>query len=542
MKEEKNVGNIIKYAVLFYIIFVIIATMIPDKSPSSYNDYYTEEDYSSFDNGVFKIIASSENQVFEDDLRRFANKKGYDISIEYSGTLDIMNRLNAGESFDAAWVSNSIWLYMADSKVKIKDSQSTSIIPVVFAVKKSKAEELGFMNKNLKTADLVNAISEGKLKFNMSNPTTTDSGASAYLGLLYTLAGNPEVLTTEILEKDELKSSLRNFFTGLARSSGSEEFLEELFINGDYEAVFTYESSIIEINKKLEAYGKEPLYALYPTDGVSISDSPFAYIDRGIDSKKEIFQDFQDYLLSKEGQALLQTKGRRTWFGGINTEADKSVFNPNWGIDTTKYITPVKFPSTTVIKYALKLYQEELRKPVHVVFCLDYSGSMSGDGEEELEKAMKYILSDEAARDYIQFSDKDIIEVIPFATEANSYISTKLGFSREMLLDTIISWHANGTTALFPAAIGALSLVKDTDMNEYAVSIVLMTDGQSNVGTITDLQTVYNRIGKDIPIYSITFGFPNERDLENIAELTNGKVFDGKTGLVQAFKEVRGYN
>ena len=380
--EKKNTGSIVKIAIVFYFIFIVIAMSMPENNSGSYADY-DDDDYSSFDSSAFRIIASNENQVFENDLRSFANKKGYDIEIEYSGTLDIMNRLNTGEKFDCAWVSNSIWLYMANSNVKVKESQSTSIIPVVFAVKKSKAEELGFINSNLTTRDIVNAISEGKLKFNMSNPTTTDSGASAYLGLLYTLAGNPEVLTTEILEKEELKSSLRQFFTGLARSSGSEEFLEDLFLNGDYEAVFTYESSIIDINKKLEAYGKEPLYALYPIDGVSISDSPFAYIDNGNEKKKEIFADFQDYLLSKEGQKLLQEKGRRTWYGGINSEAEKSVFNPDWGIDTTKYITPVKFPSTAVIKYALKLYQEELRKPVHVVFCLDYSGSMSGEGEKE---------------------------------------------------------------------------------------------------------------------------------------------------------------
>ena len=167
---------------------------------------------------------------------------------------------------------------------------------------------------------------------------------------------------------------------------------------------------------------------------------------------------------------------------------------------------------------------------------------MSGEGEKELEDAMKYILSDDAMADYIQFSDKDIVEIIPFATTAGQYISTRLGFNREGLLVTLLDWHASGTTALFPAAIGALSLVKDTDMDQYAVSIVLMTDGQSNVGTFSDLETAYGRIGKDIPIYSITFGNAYERDLDNIANLTNGKVFDGKTGLVQAFKEVRGYN
>ena len=69
-----------------------------------------------------------------------------------------------------------------------------------------------------------------------------------------------------------------------------------------------------------------------------------------------------------------------------------------------------------------------------------------------------------------------------------------------------------------------------------------MTDGQANVGTFSDLQNKYRNIGKTIPIYSITFGSASERELQKIAELTNAKVFDGKTDLVKAFKEVRGYN
>ena len=77
-----------------------------------------------------------------------------------------------------------------------------------------------------------------------------------------------------------LREKLKTFFSGLERSSGSEDFLEELFIKGDYEAVFTYESSIITINQKLEKNGKETLYALYPVDGVSISDSPIGFIDQ----------------------------------------------------------------------------------------------------------------------------------------------------------------------------------------------------------------------------------------------------------------------
>ena len=141
----------------------------------------------------------------------------------------------------------------------------------------------------------------------MSNPTSTNSGASAYLGIVATLAGNPEVLKMQNLQDENLKTQIRTLFTGLERSSGSEEFLEELFLNGNYEAVVTYESSIININKQLVANGKEPLYAIYPVDGVSISDSPFAYIDNGNDAKKATFKDIQSYIISDDGQKLLQT-------------------------------------------------------------------------------------------------------------------------------------------------------------------------------------------------------------------------------------------
>ena len=45
-----------------------------------------------------------------------------------------------------------------------------------------------------------------------------------------------------------------------------------------------------------------------------------------------------------------------------------------------------------------------------------------------------------------------------------------------------------------------------------------------------------------IPVYSITFGTAKKEQLQKIADLTSGKVFDGKTNLLEAFKLVRGYN
>lgn len=537
MKNNKQKNYIA--AIIIFIVFYMIY-IISNSSPKE--NQYLNNYANNYNSKALRIIASSENEELEDIVKKYADKKGYDIQIEYAGTLDIMQKLNKGERYDAVWVSNSIWLYMLNNNVSVQNSKYTSINPVVFGITKSKAVELDMVGKTVYTQDIVDAITSGKLKFSMSNPTSTNSGASAYLGLLSTLAGNPEVLTEKHLDDANLKKSLTNLFSGLERSSGSEEFLEELFLNGDYEAVVTYESSIININKQLEKQGKEPLYAIYPVDGVSISDSPFAYIDNGDDSKKEIFTDIQSYILSDEGQALLQAKGRRTWYGGINNNVDKTIFNPEWGIDTSKYISPIKYPSTQVIKLALNMYQNELRKPVHVVFCLDYSGSMQSNGYDELMNAMDYILTEKAANDFIQFSEKDKIDIIPFSGRIIGTWSTDNGKDTENILNQIHSIKPNGTTAIYPATIEALELVKNDDPEIYNSSIILMTDGQGNVGTYEDLEYKYKTINKNIPVYSIMFGSADKLELSDIAKLTKAKVFDGKTDLVKAFKEVRGYN
>lgn len=540
MDEDKQKKRTVIAIVAVFLILVIILMSIIEE--------YIDENIIEKANpklaqkGTFHIIASSENADLEEIIQEYAKTKKYNIDIEYAGTIEIMEKINNKEKYDAVWISNSIWLYMIDNGIKITNSKYTSINPVIFGITKTKAEELGWTNKTVYTKDIVDAISKGKLKFSMSNPISTNSGATAYLGLLSTLAGNPEVLKRENLEDKELKENLKTLFAGLERSSGSEEFLEELFFKGDYEAIVTYESSIININKKLESQGKETLYAIYPVDGVSIADSPFAYIDNKNENAKEIFLDLQKYLLSNEGQKLLQEKGRRTWYGGIKSDVDKSVFNPEWGIDTTKYISPTKYPSTEVIKLALNLYQTEFRKPIRVAFCLDYSGSMTGQGYTELVNAMNYILSEEASEDFLQFSERDKIDIIPFGSVVMETYSTSNGSKTENLLAGIKNLTPNGSTALYPAVIEALDKVKNENLNEYNVSIIVMTDGEGNRGTYKELENAYKRANKDIPIYSIMFGSATETQLQAIADLSNAKIFDGKKDLKKAFKEVRGYN
>ena len=254
MKTNNNDKNAWIIIIVFIALIGIFSTIDGGDNYSYEND---DNDY-KYSNKVFSIISSSENEVLDSKIKEFAKKEKLDIDITYDDTLKITKRLNNGEQFDAVWLSNSIWMYALDSdKIKVSDTKSTSINPIIFGIKESKAKELGFIGRDVYTKDIVDAVQGGKLKFSMSNPVTTNSGASAYLGILTTLAGNPEVLTSETLKNEELKTKLKTFFSGLERSSGDEDYLEEMFVKGDYEAVFTYESSIININKQLKKNGKE---------------------------------------------------------------------------------------------------------------------------------------------------------------------------------------------------------------------------------------------------------------------------------------------
>ncbi len=499
--------------------------------------------YNSLAGDTFRILSSSENRDIEPIIKKYFKNKKIKVDIDYAGTIEIMDKMNNNEDYNAIWASNSIWLYMLNDSSKVIDSKSTSINPVVFGIKKSVAEKLDFIDKEVYTKDILDAIKKGELKFVMSSATQTNTGASAYLGFLQTFAGNPEVLTEEHLKDENLTSDITNFLNGVSRTSGSDEFLKEALKKGDYDAAISYESSLINLNKSLIKDGKEPYYIVYPVDGVTISDSPLAYVKDGDEEKEKIFLDFQKYILSKDIQKELEGYGRRTWYGGVNEKASSKVFNKDWGIDTSKYISPIKYPSSSIIKEALILYQTEFRKPTHTVFCLDYSGSMYGDGNRQLIDAMDYILSlDKASENLVQFSKNDKISVITFDSKIIDEFSTDSGTDTEQLLSDIKNAEVGGSTNLYAPVIRALNILSKEDADKYNLSIILMTDGEGNRGYFSDYKKAYNKINKEIPVYAIMFGSAQRYQLEEITELANGKVFDGRNNLLGAFKEVRGYN
>ena len=114
--------------------------------------------------------------------------------------------------------------------------------------------------------------------------------------------------------------------------------------------------------------------------------------------------------------------------------------------------------------------------------------------------------------------------------------SWKISFQySETDFDFISLW-----TNIYDCSIQALKVLYNYS-DDYTKTVILMTDGHSNVGTYSDLREYYVTDNK-IPIYSIMFGNAQSAELQEIARLSNAKVFDGRSNLLSAFKEVRSYN
>ena len=346
---------------------------------------------------TLRILSGSENQELEGILDDFARERGVNIEMDYQGSLDIMRTLQ-GETidYDAVWPASSLWLTAGDTQYRVKHAQSISITPVVFGIRQSLAEELGFVGREVSVSDLLSAIQSGKLDFCMTSATQSNSGCSAYIGFLYALLGNPDVITSESLQTPGLSEQITQLLSGVDRSSGSSDWLKDLFLTGGYDAMVNYECLIISANQELEARGEETLYAVYPYDGLSIADSPLGYVDNGDAEKEQAFLDLQEYLLSDEVQNEIQRTGRRTGYEGVSAE-NADVFRADWGIQPDRVLSPIRMPSTDVLMECLNLYQTEFRKPSLTVYCLDYSGSMEGTGREQMVEAMSQILIQENA-------------------------------------------------------------------------------------------------------------------------------------------------
>lgn len=503
------------------------------------------------------IVSGSENKSLEPLIKDWARDNKADVDITYLGSVDISRELSKGTEteFDAVWPANSLWIELGDTQKVVKHDASVLRSPVVLGLRKSIAEDLGWVGRtDITIQDIHEAAQTGKFRLSMTSATQSNSGASAFFGFLYALADNPDVLTMDTLADEGLLDGVRDLLAQVDRSSGSSGWLAEALVDNydSFDAMFNYEALVIEANQKLVSANQEPLYTIYPANGLSVADSPLGYISKGDDAKETKFLELQEFLNSKEAQDLLSSLGRRAGLIGLDASgADKAVWNPEWGIDLTRAIAPIPTPSSEVIGEALRLYQTELRKPSLTVWVLDVSGSMGGDPIQDLKNAMSLLLDpDAAAVNLLQPSSRDVTIILPFNHNILDpiVIEGSDATASERALRYVNNLQADGGTDVYYAIYEAFEAMRPYSeagtLFDFLPAIVAMTDGASDTENRTPLLTHMDDTPytSDIPIHAIAFGNADKDQLDELSRLSIGRLFTAGDDLAKALRSAKGYN
>jgi hypothetical protein len=125
------------------------------------------------------ILAGSENETLEPIVADFAAARGARIEMRYLGSVDIGLALEAGTAIeaDAVWPANSLWLALGDRQRVLRHAESIMRSPVIFGVRMSVAEKLGWIGRHdVQIAEILEAVERRSLRFAMTSATQSNSG------------------------------------------------------------------------------------------------------------------------------------------------------------------------------------------------------------------------------------------------------------------------------------------------------------------------------------------------------------------------------
>jgi Ca-activated chloride channel family protein len=466
------------------------------------------------------------------------------LEFEYIGTLDGADRLIHDKSFDLAWFSHGKYIALTQEQAKTQPiiaQDKIMLSPVVLGLKKSVANKLGWDgNTAITWRDIAEKSRAGAFRFMMTDATASNSGFSAFFGLLAAFSPNPA--NPDFSQVDQ--KLVQDFFKGNTGRSGSSGWLAERYVKEQdrFDGQVNYESVLLSLNNSGEL--QEPLVMLYPMEGIVTADYPLMLLKP---EKRAQYQALVDYLKSDEFQAIIQEK---TFRRPVNR---KVALAPVFKTD----LIELPFPSTLdVMDQALFLFLDQHRAPSASVFVLDVSGSMEGDRIAQLKGAVLNLtgLDKSVAGKFSRFRAREHLTLVPFSDMVDKPLEFRVNDVSEGSSDmaairsAVSQLSAGGGTAIYDGLMQAYQQVQiqqQQDPDRY-YTIVLMTDGENNNGMgFSGWQAWYAQAPdslKSVRVFPILFGESDSSEMEAIATATGGRVFDGnKQNLAQVFKAIRGY-
>lgn len=477
--------------------------------------------------GTLRVLASSELSDMTPVFDRIHKDTGITIRPTYMGTLDAVDLLANGKvdgRYDALWLSSNDYLRLRpDAAKKVVSETPIMSSPVAIGVKTATVQKLGWTPDKVTWSQIEQAVQDGKLTYGMTDPARSNSGFSTLISVASALSGAQSALTDADVAKATPR--LKEFFKGQKLTSGSSGWLAQAYQRrGNVDALLNYESVL---------KGIPGLTVIRPSDGVVTADYPLTSLASTSATTRENVRRVTTDLRTDALQQLITTRTHR--------RPVVASVPPASGLDTSRR-RELPFPGTqSVADGLLDSYENKLRRPSRTVYVLDTSGSMAGDRLSRLKKALSDLTGD--------FRQREEVTLMPFGSAVKSVQTHVVSPGDPQAgLDAIRadtkSLSADGNTAIYTSlekAYEHLGTGGDT-----FTSIVLMTDGENTTGAkAKEFDGFYRQLPaaqREIPVFPILFGDSDKAELQHIADLTGGRLFDAQQGSLDgAFEEIRGY-
>ncbi|PPK70631.1 VWA domain-containing protein [Actinokineospora auranticolor] len=504
--------------------------------------------------GKLRVLAGSELADLQPVLDRAARDTGVKVEFTFTGTIEgaeALARGDADKAYDAVWFSSNRYPQaLPDAARRLGNQTKIMSSPVVLGLAKSKAGSLGWAGKPVTWTDIAKAAEAKRFSYGMTDPSASNSGFSALVGVASALAG-----TGAAVNADQVKTvtpELKKFFAAQSMSAGSSGWLSDAYQRRaagtdpgqKIDGLVNYESVLLSLN----ASGKlpEPLTLIYPTDGVVTADYPLTLLSNASDHARNDHQRLGDFLKAPDVQReIMALTHRRPGQPGVALAAEFG----------TQPMVELPFPATQeAFDALLSAYFDQIRKPSRTVYVLDVSGSMNDDDRiGSLRTALVGLTgaSDDLVGRYRRFHGREEVTFIPFngapqAPRSFTVPETDPKAELERIKSTVTGLEASGGTAIYDSLERAYQVIASQPAEDRFTSIVLMTDGANTSGTGYDdfqrAQAGRSPQLRGVPVFPVLFGEGDQTEMEGLAAQTGGKVFDArKAGLQQVFREIRGY-
>ena len=181
---------------------------------------------------------------------------------------------------------------------------------------------------------------------------------------------------------------------------------------------------------------------------------------------------------------------------------------------------------------------EEKRKPAHLVFLVDVSGSMEGVDRLDLAKRSLNVLTRE-------LRSTDTVALVTYAGRAEVVLEPTSATDQKKILDAIDSLTTGGGTSMGSGMELAYDLAVGQVQPHTTTRVIVLTDGDTNIGpNLTPeqmLAAVAGHVAEGVTLTTVGFGLGNYRGnaLEQLADKGNGQALyvDGDLAIEKNFRK-----